>query len=120
MLWRSAIGEAGQEFVRTIMCEYSEVFKSLDIGIYFDDYVYVVREEAFLGRGTVILDKDHYEVTNIDAVPKEGWMKVIFWGLPPTINSLEKAYRPFGEVRHKGEFYGFVIMDNGNACKKYT
>ncbi len=102
MLWRSTIGEAGQEFVRTIMCEYSEVFKSLDIGIYFDDYVYVVRRR-FLGRGTVILDKDHYEVTNIDAVPKEGWMKVIFWGLPPTINSLRRLIDR-SEVRHKVNF----------------
>ena len=102
MLWRSTIGDEGQEFVRKIMREYSEIFKSLDVGIYFDDYVYVVRT-GILGRSTVVIDKDHYEVTNIDDVPKEGWMKVIFWGLPPTINSLRRLIDR-SDIRHKVNF----------------
>lgn len=89
MLWRSTIGEDGQKFVRSVICEYSDAFKSLDIGIYFDDYVYIVKNGLF-GAGTMLIDKAHYEVTNIDAVPKEGWMKVIFWGFPPTVNSLRR------------------------------
>ena len=89
MLWRSTIGEEGQEFVRTAIREYSEAFKSLDIGIYFDDYVYIVKN-GLLGNGTMVIDKTHYEVTDIDDVPKEGWMKVIFWGVPATINSLRR------------------------------
>lgn len=89
MLWRSTIGEEGQEFVRTAIREYSEAFKSLDIGIYFDDYVYIVKN-GLLGNGTMVIDKTHYEVADIDDVPKEGWMKVIFWGVPATINSLRR------------------------------
>ena len=38
----------------------------------------------------MFFDKSHYEVTNIDDVPEEGWMKVIFWSNPLTINELEK------------------------------
>ena len=34
------------------------------------------------------IDKAHYEVTSIDKVPKEGWMKVIFWSNPITMNRL--------------------------------
>lgn len=102
MLWRSTIEKEGQEFVRTVLCNYREAFKSLDIGIYFDDYVYIVKSGAF-GRGTMIIDKAHYEVTNIDAVPTEGWMKVIFWGLPPTINSLRRLIDR-SEIRHKVNF----------------
>lgn len=102
MIWRSTIGEAGQEFVRTVLCEYSKAFKSLDIGIYFDDYVYIVKN-GFFGKGTVLIDKAHYEVTNIDAVPIEGWMKVIFWGLPQTINSLRRLIDR-SEIRHQVNF----------------
>ncbi len=89
MLWRSTIGDAAQQFVRDIMHEYGELFKRLDVGIFFDDYVYIVRSGLF-GRGQMYFDKTQYEVTKIDKVPKEGWMKVIFWGLPGNINSLRR------------------------------
>ncbi len=102
MLWRSTIGEDGQKFTREVICEYSDAFKSLDIGIYFDDYVYVVKNGLF-GTGTMLIDKAHYEVTSIDAVPKEGWMKVIFWGFPPTINSLRRLIDR-SEIKEKVNF----------------
>lgn len=89
MLWRSTIGKEGQDFVRSVIAEYSEVFKSLDIGIYFDDYVYIVKS-GLLGKATMYFDKDHHEVTSIDDVPTDGWMKVIFWGVPATIESLRR------------------------------
>ena len=102
MIWRSTIGKEGQNFVRTVLNEYSETFKSLDIGIYFDDYVYIVKN-GVIGNGTMIIDKDHYEVTSIDDVPTEGWMKVIFWGFPPTINSLRRLIDR-SDVRHSVNF----------------
>ncbi len=89
MLWRSTIGKEGQDFVRKVLESYNEAFKSLDVGIYFDDYVYIVKQ-GLLGRWTMNIDKAHYEVTSIDDVPTEGWMKVIFWGLPVNINSLRR------------------------------
>ena len=42
MLWRSTIGEKGRDFVKLVEKEYNKLFKSVDIGIYFDDYVYIV------------------------------------------------------------------------------
>ncbi len=89
MLWRSTIGEEGQAFVRFVLEKYREALKSLDIGIYFDDYVYIVKKGLF-SSSTVKIDKAHYEVASIDDVPTEGWMKVIFWGLPANINSLRR------------------------------
>lgn len=89
MLWRSTIGEEGQQFVRSVISEYSEVFKSLDIGIYFDDYVYIVKS-GLMSKATMKFDKDFHEVADIDDVPKDGWMKVIFWGVPATIESLHR------------------------------
>lgn len=89
MIWRSTIGKEGQDFVRSVIAEYSEVFKSLDIGIYFDDYVYVVKS-GLLSNATMYFDNDHYEVARIEDVPTEGWMKVIFWGVPATIESLRR------------------------------
>lgn len=103
MLWRSTIGETAQEFVRTVMKEYSEVFKSLDVGIFFDDYVYIVRS-GILGRGQMFFDKTRHEVTDIDSVPSEGWMKVIFWGVPAVINSLRRLIDNSGEIKNEANF----------------
>lgn len=91
MLWRSTIGEQGQEFVRRIAEEFNEIFKSVDIGVYFDDYVYIVKS-GLLSKGTMYFDKAHYEkVKSIDEVPKDGWMKVIFWSNSIVINHLREV-----------------------------
>ena len=90
MLWRSTIGEKGRDFVKLVEKEYNKFFKSVDIGIYFDDYVYIVKNGLF-ASATMHFDKAHFEVVkSIDDVPKDGWMKVIFWSNPFTIKSLKK------------------------------
>ena len=116
MIWRSTIGKEGQNFVRTVLNEYSETFKSLDIGIYFDDYVYIVKN-GVIGNGTMIIDKDHYEVTSIDDVPTEGWMKVIFWGFPPTINSLRRLIDR-SDVRHSVNFMASSLWSMEMLARK--
>ncbi|MGN0459060.1 MAG: HAD-IIB family hydrolase [Eubacterium sp.] len=89
MIWRNTIGEKGRNFVKYIANEFDEIFKSVDIGVYFDDYVYIVKS-GLLSKGTMYFDKAKHEyVKSIDDVPQEGWMKVIFWSNPFTINKLE-------------------------------
>lgn len=91
MIWRSTIGEKGREFVKFISEEFDEIFKSVDIGVYFDDYVYIVRN-GLLSNVTMLGDKAKYEIVkSVDDVPKEGWMKVIFWSNPFTIEKLRKV-----------------------------
>jgi hypothetical protein len=91
MLWRSTIDTEGQDFVRYISKEFDDIFKSVDIGVYFDDYVYIVKS-GLLSQGTMYFDKAHYEnVKSIDDIPKDGWMKVIFWSNPVVINHLKDA-----------------------------
>lgn len=88
MLWRSTISEKGQEFVRFICHEFDDIFKSVDVGVYFDDYVYIVKN-GLLSSATMHFDKARHEkVNSIDDVPKDGWMKVIFWSNPVMINKL--------------------------------
>lgn len=90
MIWRSTIGEKGQNFVRQIADEFDEIFKSVDIGVYFDDYVYIVKS-GLLSQGTMYFDKAKHEIVkSIDDVPKDGWMKVIFWSNPITMNKLRE------------------------------
>lgn len=90
MIWRNTIGEKGRDFVRYIYNEFDEIFKSVDIGVYFDDYVYIVRS-GLLAKGTMHIDKARHEyVKSVDDVPDEGWMKVIFWSNPFTIKKLKK------------------------------
>lgn len=88
MIWRQTISDKGQEFVRQICRDFGKIFKSVDVGVYFDDYVYIVRSGLF-SRATMHFDKDSYEVVkSIDDVPRNGWMKVIFWSNPIVINHL--------------------------------
>lgn len=87
MIWRRTIGEDGRDFVSYVINRFSKKFSSVDVGIYFDDFVYIVKN-GMLSQGTMNIDKAHYEITTIDKVPKSGWMKVIFWSNPMTINKL--------------------------------
>ena len=90
MLWRNTIGKKGREFVKYISEEFDEIFKSVDIGVYFDDYVYIVNK-GLMSRFTMHVDKAKYEyVDSIDDIPEEGWMKVIFWSNPVMIGKLRK------------------------------
>lgn len=91
MIWRNTIGEQGRNFVRYIYREFDEIFKSVDIGVYFDDYVYIVKS-GLLAKGTMHIDKAKHEyVKSVDDVPDEGWMKVIFWSNPVTIKRLKRV-----------------------------
>ena len=89
LLWKQTIGPKGREFVREISETFNTHGHSVDVGIFFDDYVYIVKN-GLLSRGQMYFDKSHYRVTHIDNVPEEGWMKVIFWSNPLTINELQK------------------------------
>lgn len=89
LLWKQTIGPKGREFVREISELFNNHGHSVDVGIFFDDYVYIVKN-GLLSRGQMYFDKSHYQVTHIDNVPEEGWMKVIFWSNPLTINELQK------------------------------
>jgi hypothetical protein len=91
MIWRNTIGEKGRNFVKYIAKEFDEIFKSVDIGVYFDDYVYIVKS-GVLAKGTMFFDKAKHEyVDSIDDVPEDGWMKVIFWSNPFVIRKLKKV-----------------------------
>lgn len=90
MLWQNTIGPKGRDFVRYICKEFDDIFKRVDIGIYFADYVYIVKSGLF-SKSTMYFDKARHEyVKSIDDVPEEGWMKVIFWSNPIIINKLQK------------------------------
>lgn len=90
MIWRSTIGNSGKEFVHKAIDMFSGFVNSIDVGIYFDDYVYLVKSGP-LSTGTMKFDRAHYEVSSIDKVPDEGWMKVIFWSNPFIINKLRRV-----------------------------
>ena len=89
MIWRNTIGKKGRDFVNYISTEFDDIFKSVDIGIYFDDFIYVVHS-GLLSNFTIRFDKANYKhVKSVEEVPEEGWMKVIFWALPATMMRLQ-------------------------------
>ena len=57
MIWRSTIQQEGHEFVRYIINKFSDSFKSVDVGIYFDDYVYIVKN-GVLSQGCLLYTSD--------------------------------------------------------------
>lgn len=92
MVWRQTIGTEGRAFVRRVIEQFSGAFHSVDVGVFFDDYVYVVKKGA-LSQGTMHFDKAHFEVTTLERVPENGWMKVIFWSNPIMIRKLKQMIR---------------------------
>lgn len=88
LLWSSTIGEKGRGFVRDVLNKFRG-FNSVDVGIFFDDHVYIIRK-GLLSQGQMYFDKSRYQFAKIDDVPEEGWMKVIFWSNPVVINKLKK------------------------------
>ena len=93
MIWRRTIEKKGRDFVKYIYGEFDEIFKSVDIGVYFDDYVYVVKSGLFQKITTHFDKAKHEYVNSIDEVPDEGWMKVIFWSNPLTIMKLNNLIK---------------------------
>ena len=93
MIWRNTIGKKGREFVKYISTEFDDIFKSVDIGVYFDDHVYVVKSGLFQKITTSVDKSSHEYVDSIDDVPEEGWMKVIFWSNPFTIAKLNNLIK---------------------------
>lgn len=88
LIWSSTIGEKGRAFVRDVLNKFRG-FNSVDVGIFFDDHVYIIRK-GLLSQGQMYFDKSRYQFAKIDDVPEEGWMKVIFWSNPVVINKLKK------------------------------
>ncbi len=78
MVWFNPIPDEGREIVRKCM----EKFPFLEIGVFTDDMIYLVR--AMIGSPVMMwLDKlTHKRVRNIDDVPSGKWGKVIFFCLP--------------------------------------
>ena len=58
MLWRSTIGPKGREFVKEISELFNTHGHSVDVGIFFDDFVYIVKK-GLLSRGQMFFDKSH-------------------------------------------------------------
>lgn len=50
LLWKQTIGPKGREFVREISETFNTHGHSVDVGIFFDDYVYIVKN-GLLSRG---------------------------------------------------------------------
>ena len=78
------IGPQGRQFVRYVIRRFSHSMYSVDVAIYCADMVYVVKSGS-LSQVTFWFDKSPCTITDIDRVPQEGWLKVVFWGLPHTI-----------------------------------
>lgn len=76
-IWRQEITEAG----RHLTVELMKKFPNIDVGIFFDDYLYIVRDGIKV-RFQMHFDHVESEVTDIDKVPEHGWCKVVFWEYP--------------------------------------
>lgn len=111
MLWRNCIGKDGRDFVKQISEEFDEIFKSVDIGVYFDDYVYIVNS-GLLAKSTIHIDKAKHEyVKSIDEIPEDGWMKVIFWSNPLTLYKLMRVINRLSTPNVKFMFSSALTLE---------
>ncbi len=78
MLWFNPIPSSAEDVIRKAM----EKFPALEIGVFTDDMIYLVRPRI-LSPCMMMLDSlRHKKCTSIDEVPKGKWGKVIFFCYP--------------------------------------
>ncbi len=78
MVWFNAISESGEDVVRKAM----ERFPSLEIGVFTDDMIYLVRPRVMSPCMMWLDSLAHKKCKSISEVPKGKWGKVIFFCLP--------------------------------------
>lgn len=83
MINRYPIGEAGRMFV----AEAIKRFPTIEAGVFFDDYVYLI-QSGVLSKGQLFFEKVRYAKYEITDIPPERWCKVVFWGNPALITRL--------------------------------
>ncbi len=78
MLWFNPVPPSGKNIIGKAM----ERFQSLEIGIFTDNMIYLVRPRV-LSPVMMMLDSlEHKKCTSIDEVPEGKWGKIIFYCLP--------------------------------------
>ncbi len=78
MIWLNAMPAESAEVIRKTV----EKFPHLDIGIFTDNMIYLIRPKV-ASRVMMALDNlNHKKVKNVDEVPVKNWAKVIFFCLP--------------------------------------
>ncbi len=78
MIWLSAMPSESAEVIRKTV----EKFPHLDIGIFTDDMIYLIRPKV-ASRIMMALDNlTHKKVKSVSEIPTENWAKVIFFTLP--------------------------------------
>ncbi len=78
MVWFNPIPESGIDVIRKTM----EKFPALEIGVFTDDMIYLVRPKIMSPCMMWIDTLTHKKCSNIDEVPKGRWGKVIFFCRP--------------------------------------
>jgi hydroxymethylpyrimidine pyrophosphatase-like HAD family hydrolase len=78
MLWFNPIPSCGKDIIKKAM----DKFPSLEIGIFTDDMIYLIRP-VILSPVMMALDSlKHKKCSNIDEIPEGRWGKVIFYCRP--------------------------------------
>ena len=78
------IGPKGMRFVRDVIERFSGLLYSLDVAIYCADMVYIVKNGG-LSQFTFLADPSPCTVMEMDRIPQDGWLKIMFWGMPNVI-----------------------------------
>ncbi len=78
MLWFNSVPSKGKEIIKKAL----EIFPSLEIGVFTDDMIYLVRARLLSPVMMALDTLDHKKCDSIDAVPEGKWGKIIFYCLP--------------------------------------
>ena len=88
MLHFNAIDSAGMAFVEDLFHRFP--LTELQVCTQEDNMIFMARP-LFMGPAMLAADKlPHRNFRRFEQLPKQGWGKVIFFGLPPTIRKLAK------------------------------
>ena len=84
LIYSAPIGREGMEFVLEAIRRFSGKLYSLDAAIFSADMVYIVKN-GVLSQLTMFADPSPYMIADPERLPRSGWLKVIFFGMPTTI-----------------------------------
>ncbi|MCR5485172.1 MAG: HAD family hydrolase [Clostridiales bacterium] len=87
IIWKNTIGSKGRKFVSDVIQLFDDRFRRLEVGIFCNREAYIIKSGLF-SNGMLLFDRTKFKNVELNEVPTNGWLKVIFWGVPSIIKEL--------------------------------
>lgn len=88
-IFKESIPQRGKDFVKMIIRKYSSGKNALNVAVFGEKTVYIIKN-GLMALGQVLFDRNAFMITDVDSIPEDDWLKVIFWAKRSTIAKLNR------------------------------